>query len=581
MVMTSISVDNPTNKVEKVCGITMPCRPLPAEAPSDPLLRGLLHSAVLTGHPEVSSHEPPRSMSLPFITTLRASRVLHKSIAALAVAGVTPLFTPGISQAQESGALIDALVRKGVLSSQEGADIRSELAEKSGAESSASKIRLTESIKELKLYGDIRLRYQYDSKDYQADPFPVGARGTGFDDDRSPSGSQRSRWRFRLRLNADFKLTENVFGGVELQTGIASDSANETFQDGFRDYPIFISKAYLGWSPTEWLTFTAGKVPNPFYTTELVWDADINPTGITQQIAFHKLFNGGEETNGYSKDGKTVVTKKAESPWELTLIAGQFIFDDNFEGGGRDPGVLDNDETTDAYLFHTQLVGSYRFNKELKVTLAPGWLVYNAGSASGLENNNPFQDRVDADGNRIVSGATRNLNLLLLPGDLAFKVAGIKTKLFWDFSYNLEGRKRTEDIYNLVSVAPRGPGEAPDPDDLIKNHSNEDDYAFLIGVQLGENKKRRDWSVFANYRRTGLAAVDPNLNDSDFAEAELNTQGFKLGIAYNLTDYAVFGVTYQYAWQIRDIQGGEATGGNAIADSNDIQTIQVDLNVKF
>lgn len=518
-------------------------------------------------------------MSIPFTLKSRSARALHHSIAVAAIAGAGTFSTLTQAQAQDAGPLVDALIRKGVLTSQEGEEIRAELSKEFATETSAGKLKFSNSIQELKLYGDLRLRYQYDSKDFQADPFPVGARGYGYDNDRSPSGNQRSRWRFRLRLNADFKLAENIFGGVELQTGIASDGANETFQDGFRDYPIYISRAYVGWSPTEWLTLTAGKGPNPFYTTELVWDNDINPTGITQEIAFHKLWAGGGLFGGLSKDSKTV--QREESPWELSLVAGQFIFDDNIEGGGRDPGVIDNDETTDAYLFQTQLRGSYRFANDIKVTLAPGWLVYNGATAVGLDNTNSFQDRFDANGNRIVSGATRNLNLLLLPGDVAFKLAGIKTRFLWDFSYNLEGRKRAEDIYRLTSLAPARAGRRPDPDDFVSHYRPSDSFAFLAGLQFGENKKQGDWSFLATYRRTGIAAVDPNLNDSDFADAELNTQGFKLGVAYNLTSFAVLAATYQYAWQIRDIHGGEATGGNAIADANDVEIFQVDLNVKF
>jgi len=41
-------------------------------------------------------------------------------------------------------------------------------------------------------------------------------------------------------------------------------------------------------------------------------------------------------------------------------------------------------------------------------------------------------------------------------------------------------------------------------------------------------------------------------------------------------------ITYQYAWNLRDtLVGGEATGGNAVADSNVIQTFQVDFSIKF
>jgi hypothetical protein len=243
-----------------------------------------------------------------------------------------------VQAADNNDALLDILVRKGILTEKEAAGVQEEMINEEKGQS-ASKIKLTNSISELRLYGDIRLRYQYDDKDTQLTNEQGGEANV----------SQRSRWRFRLRLNADFKLGENVFGGVELQTNQASDSANQSFENGFDDYNIYISRAYLGWNVTDWLTVVGGKMPNPFYTTELVWDSDINPTGLSESIAFHKLWGSQEEvsTGGFSKDGKSVAPSAPEpSPWEVTLNAGQFIFDDNNEFNGPD-----NDSSTDAYLF--------------------------------------------------------------------------------------------------------------------------------------------------------------------------------------------------------------------------------------
>ncbi len=449
--------------------------------------------------------------------------------------------------AAENAALIDILQQKGVLSKTEADSVRAELTK--GTEP-ASNIKLNTAISELKLYGDLRLRYQYDSKDAQL----LRDQGGG------ANVSQQSRWRFRLRLNADFKLAESVFGGIELQTSQAADSGMQTYENGFNDYSIFISKAFVGWKPNAWLTVTGGKLGNPFYSTELTWDPDINPTGVAEVIAFHKL---GAESNeaaaGYSKDGKeTKAVAAAEKPWELSLVAGQFIYDDNRESGGPD-----SDLSTDAYLFETQLIASYKFGGT-KVTFAPAWFTYINGSLSDLDNANPFVDPVAG------LGGTRNLNLLLAPGDISFKVAGLKTKIYWDFSYNLEGRKRVEDIYGLANVV-----GAP-------QHESIDDFAYMVGVQFGENKKAGDWAFYANWRQTGLGAVDPNVNDSDYAQAELNTRGVKVGAVYNLSDFANLGVSYGYAWNLRDtLYGGQTTGGTAIADSNEIQVFQVDLNVKF
>jgi hypothetical protein len=377
-----------------------------------------------------------------------------------------------------------------------------------------------------------------------------------------------------LRLGADFKLREKWFGGVELSTAQSSDSGNQTFENGFDDYSIYISKAFLGWQPTTALTLTAGKIPNPFYTSELVWDADITPTGLAEVVRFHELFPAHPAEAGLGKDGKAFAPVQADRRWELSLIAGQFLFDDNAENN------FDNDESSDAYLFQTQLVGSYRFNKNVKLTFAPGWLVQTAGSLTGLQNAQPFND------SPTVSGATRNLNLLLAPGELSFRWFDRQAKFMWDFAYNVEGRKRYEDIYDLETLrnhaGQHSDDDVLDSDDFESDHQLVDDLAFLAGLQLGENKKAGDWSVLAYYRQAGASSIDPNLNDSDFASSRLNTRGLKLGVSYNFTDFAIGTLTYQYAWNLRDdLVGGQATGGAGIADTNNVSIFQADVSIKF
>ena len=115
----------------------------------------------------------------------------------------------------------------------------------------------------------------------------------------------------------------------------------------------------------------------------------------------------------------------------------------------------------------------------------------------------------------------------------------------------------------------------------VSGHSSRDDVAWLAGVQVGENKKAGDWSVVSNFRQTGLGAVDPNLNDPNFALGYLNMQGIKVGAAYNLTDFCIGAITYYDAWNLRNITGGDATGGQKVASMNAVQVFQVDLNIKF
>ncbi|HEY0792214.1 MAG TPA: hypothetical protein VGD78_14210, partial [Chthoniobacterales bacterium] len=82
---------------------------------------------------------------------------------------------------------------------------------------------------------------------------------------------------------------------------------------------------------------------------------------------------------------------------------------------------------------------------------------------------------------------------------------------------------------------------------------------------------------------------DPNINTSDFALSTLNTQGTTVGIAYNLTDFAQFALTWYHAWHLTEnLYGGAATGtfpasplNNTLAPFNHVDVLQVDLLLNF
>ena len=559
------------------------------------------------------------------------------------------------SHAQDAGALVDKLVKKGVLSSQEGEEVRADMMRDFATQTSAGKININSSITELKLYGDFRLRYQYDEREAQvAAPNHV---------------DQRSRWRYRLRLGADVTMGENWFAGFQLQSGQNSDSGNQTFSNGFDNDGIFISKAFMGWK-NDWASVVVGKQKNPFYTTDLVWDPDINPAGVVETISFNKLFGGGlaGPGGGYGKDGKTAAAPEvhSDSAWELSLVAGQLFYQDNNEFN------FGTDLKTDGYLFVEQLIGTYHFNKDVSVTLAPAYMTFTASHLTGLRNENAFtdtaifgptvstrtttstvntvQETVNAAGTATthvvtpttvvsvvttttnpdgtattnttattvragaatttvlavggtpnkqtttattvasastatapkaapgslpaITGETRKLNILTAPGDISFKIGSLKAKVYWDFAYNIDGEGRFNDIYQLRTGNPTT--------DAYRGYKTRDGIAWLAGVQLGETKKKGDWSVLLNYRESGIASVDPNLNDSDFALSELNTRGFKLSLAYQIADAVVLNLTGLMAWNLdQNLSGGRATNSPAIAQDNANTVIQADINIKF
>ena len=118
------------------------------------------------------------------------------------------------------------------------------------------------------------------------------------------------------------------------------------------------------------------------------------------------------------------------------------------------------------------------------------------------------------------------------------------------------------------------------------NTSLTDDIAWLAGMKFGNNKKKGDWSIEADYRVVGVGAVDPNLNDSDFNLGYLNGQGVRVQSQYNFTDFLVGSLTYFNTWNYKEnlyFPTTVAGNGNAngVAGANGTQIVQVDLKWKF
>ena len=61
-----------------------------------------------------------------------------------------------VARAQDSGALLDLLVRKNIITDQEAEEVRAELT-KEAATTSAGKLKLSTPITEFEIYGDARV----------------------------------------------------------------------------------------------------------------------------------------------------------------------------------------------------------------------------------------------------------------------------------------------------------------------------------------------------------------------------------------------------------------------------------------
>src|SRR5689334_14502543 len=162
-----------------------------------------------------------------------------------------------------SDRLLELLQQKGILSEKEAGDLRAEAGRTNIT--SASQWKMSTGIKDMELFGDMRFRYEY--------------RGVETANDQS---GYRERFRYALRLGLRGSLFDDFYYGLRLETSQNPRSPWVTFGDE-NSFPfpgpsaksndgINVGQVYLGWRPQEFLDVTVGKMPNPLYTTAMIWD---------------------------------------------------------------------------------------------------------------------------------------------------------------------------------------------------------------------------------------------------------------------------------------------------------------------
>src|ERR1700719_1293090 len=242
------------------------------------------------------------------------------------IAVIVTFLIPKMSMfAQDAGALLDLLVKKRLISDQEAEDVRAELT-KETATTSGGKWKLSTPITEIEIYGDIRLRYQYNGgQTTDNSPLARPANGIAGKDD----WQERERERYRLRLGLRGTLADDWFFGIRFETNASSRSTNVTFGDEASGGPfaknsdtVNVGQAYLGYKGFQDITLTGGRMPNPLVTTLMTWDPDINPEGLAEQWkhTYNFEFGGGStaSTEAYSKEsGKGFVAPPASEPFKL------------------------------------------------------------------------------------------------------------------------------------------------------------------------------------------------------------------------------------------------------------------------
>jgi hypothetical protein len=87
---------------------------------------------------------------------------------------------------------------------------------------------------------------------------------------------------FSARLGMTANVSDNVQVGFQLASGGDNGpvSTTQIFGSGFEKEPVYIDLAYVALVPTPGLSVTLGRMADPFYRTDLVFDDTLNMDGV-------------------------------------------------------------------------------------------------------------------------------------------------------------------------------------------------------------------------------------------------------------------------------------------------------------
>jgi hypothetical protein len=176
-------------------------------------------------------------------------------------------------------------------------------------------------LAQLRFTGDFRLRYEYTSE------------GNG-----SPSTGKEV---VRLRAGIAYPLSDWALVRARAATGSPGDpnSTDITLGQFVDDLAFSLDMASIELTRPHWAAY-GGKFANPFLTTELVWDGDVNPAGVGGRlVAGNKdrvtgsitglYFVIDQQPNDLSSDmagGQLAVSAKAGKKWGFTAAGAYYDF---------------------------------------------------------------------------------------------------------------------------------------------------------------------------------------------------------------------------------------------------------------
>lgn len=420
-------------------------------------------------------------------------------------------------------------------------------------------------VERLRIEGDLRVRYQSEmfaddnadaSRYAQADLVGLSRSGDlgAINSSGVPVGNtteDRDRWRIRMRLGLLAKPSDWVSVGLRLSTGNTTDrvSTNQSLGQNFNKYQIVLDRAYIKLDPLEWLSVSAGRIPNPWLSTDLIWDEDLNFEGVAATV---KRVAQASSVRPFLTAGVFPIREDSPPTRDDRWLHGVQL------GAEWEPAVNTRLKVAVARYEYRNLEGQVDPAYDLLGPLA-AYGKYEYGAGLRQRGNTVFRTNNALDAGDTIWG-------------LASKFKPLAVTVAADVTY-------LDPVHVLLS-AEYVKNTAFDREEILRRTGfdvdDASDTGYLLRLAVGtlKVKARGDWQASLTYRRLGSDAVLDAFTDSDFGLGGTNSKGYVLGLSYGIAN----GTSLNARWLSAD---SIASPTGLTGDSFGVDVFQFDLSTQF
>jgi len=456
-------------------------------------------------------------------------------------------------------------------------ELRAEVTQQAKDEHWAAPNALPEWTQRITVYGDVRVRgegVQNDSNNYPFFPdFGAINAGSGFDvvgANNAPfvnTTVNRERMRLRARLGVKADIADWIQADLRLATGSDRNpvSTNQTLggAGNLSKYSIWLDRASLRLKPIDGLAIDAGRFANPFWTTDLQFDDDLNFDGVAASYRFHE--------------------DRDFAPW---AAAGLFpVYNTDFNFGSTD---TQKTRSRDKWMYGGQVGFNWKFD-EASFKLGLGYFEYDKfeGKRSSPCLAPGSADSCDTDGSRPQFQQFGNTLFAIRdivanpanPGGPQLQYYGYASKFgvadlhaalqidaFDPFKILIEGDVLRNTRFSADRIRALGPVNNLD----ASNNFDGGNMGYYLNLTVGQPRvtEKGQWNASISYKYLESDATPDGFTDSDFHFGGTDAQGYILGAKYGLARNTWVGLRWLSANEI----SGPPYG---------VDVVQFDLGTEF